>query len=90
MNLPREPSANGLQNEERAILHRFGRAALCRMIKLRQNTIKGKKGTVKVPNRHKDELQKELEVLMTMKMTDKSSLPKEIKDYLDEGGLFLF
>ena len=38
-NLPREPSAYGLQNEDRVILHRFGGAALCRMIKLRQNTI---------------------------------------------------
>ena len=90
LKLPREPesSANGLQNEDRVILHRFGGAALCRMIKLRQNTIKGKKGTLKVTNRHKDELEKELEVLMAMKMTDKSSLPKEIKDHLDEGGLF--
>ena len=89
-NLPREPSANGVQNEDRVILHRFSGAALCRMIKLRQNTIKGRKGTVKVTNRHKDALEKELEVLMAMKMTDKSTLPKEIKDHLDEGGLFFF
>ena len=35
-----------------------------------------------------DELERELEVLIAMKMTDKRSLPKEIKDHLDEGGLF--
>ena len=28
LNLPRKPSANGLQNEDRVILHRFGGAAL--------------------------------------------------------------
>ena len=60
------------------------------MIKLRQNTIKGKKGTVIVTNRHKDELERELEVLMTMKMRNKTTLPIEIKDNLDEGRLFLF
>ena len=31
-NLPREPSAYGLQNEDRVILHRFRGAALYRMI----------------------------------------------------------
>ena len=43
LNLPHEPetSATGLQNEDHVILHRFGGAALCRMIKLRQNTIMG-------------------------------------------------
>ena len=61
---------------------------MCRMIKLRLNTIKDKKGTLKVTSRHKDELERELEVLMAMKMADKSLLPKEIKDHLDEGGLF--
>ena len=43
LNLPHEPetSATGLQNDDHVILHRFGGAALCRMIKLRQNTIMG-------------------------------------------------
>lgn len=41
-------------------------------------------------NRHKDELEKELEVLMTMKMTNKTTLPIETKDNLDKGGLFHF
>ena len=90
LNLPREPetSAGGLPIEDRVILHRFGGVALCRMIKLRQNTIKGVKGTMKVTDRHKEELERELEVLLAMKMSDKSSLPSEIRDHLDEGGLY--
>ena len=90
LNLPREPETSvcGLLNEDRVILHRFGGAALCRMIKLRQNTIKGVKGTVKVTDSHKEELERELEVLMAIKMSDKSSLPSEIRDHLDEGGLY--
>ena len=89
LNLPREPeaSAGGLPNEDRVILHRFGGAALCRMIKLRQNTVKGVKGTMKVTDTHREELERELEVLMAMKMSDKSSLPSEIRDHLDEGDL---
>ena len=59
-----------------------------RMIKLRQNTIKGKIGTLKMTDKHKKELQKELNILLAMKMVDKSSLPSEIKDHLDEGGLY--
>ena len=57
LNLPHEPetSATGLQNEYHVILHRFGGAALCRMIKLRQDTIMGRKGTVKVTGSHIDE-----------------------------------
>lgn len=58
------------------------------MIKLRQNTIEGKKGTLKITDKHKEELQKELNILLAMKMVDKSSLPSEIKDHLDEGGLY--
>ena len=67
-------TSDGLPVEDRIILHRFGCAALCRMIKLRQNTIKGLKGTIKVTERHKEELENELEVLFAMKMNAKSSL----------------
>ena len=81
-------TGDGLPIEDRIILHRFGGAALCRMIKLRENTIKGRKGTIKVTDRHKEELENELEVLYAMKMNDKSSLPSELKEHLDEGGLY--
>ena len=64
LNLPRKPetSACGLPNEDRIILHHFGGAALFWMIKLRHITIKGVKGTMKVTDRHKAELERELEV----------------------------
>lgn len=84
----RANTSDGLPIEDRIILHRFGGAALCRMIKLRENTIKGQKGTIKVTDRHKEELENELEVLFAMKMNDKSSLPSELKEHLDEGGLY--
>ena len=45
------------------------------MIKLRENTIKDQKGTIKVTDRHKEELENELEVTFPRKMNDKSSLP---------------
>ena len=53
-------TGDGLPIEDCIILHRFGGAALCRMIKLRENTIKGQKGTIKVTDRHKEELENEL------------------------------
>ena len=81
-------TSDGLPIEDRIILHRFGGAALCRMIKQRQNTIKGQKGTVKVTDRHKEELVNDLEVLFAMRMNDKSSLPSELREHLDEGGLY--
>ena len=54
------------------------------MIKLRENKIKGRKGTIKVTDRHREELENELEVLYAIKMNDKSSLPSELKELLDE------
>lgn len=89
LDLPSKAKASeGLPVEDRINLHRFGGAALCRMIKLRQNTINGKKGTRKITDCHKEQLEKELEVLLAMKMDDKSSLPSELRDHLDEGGLY--
>ena len=66
--------------EDHIILCHFGGAALCRMIKLRQNTIKGQKGTIKVIDRHREELKNEVEVLFALKMNDKSLLPLEFKE----------
>ena len=83
-----DTSANKLPVEDRVILHRFGGAALCRMIKVRQNTVKGKQGSMNVTDRHKVELERELEVLAAMRMRDKSSLPSELREHLDEGGLY--
>ncbi|XP_044169420.1 uncharacterized protein LOC122953555, partial [Acropora millepora] len=80
-------TGDGLSIEDRTILHRFGGATLCRMIKLRENTIKGRKGTIKVTDRHREELENELEVLYAIKMNDKSWLPLDLKEHLDEGGL---
>ena len=81
-------TGDGLSIEDRTILHRFGGAALCRMIKLRENTIKGRKGTIKVTDRHREELENELELLYAIKMNDKSWLPSDLKEHLDEGGLY--
>lgn len=43
---------------------------------------------MKVTDTHREELERELEVLMAMKMSDKSSLPSKIRDHLGEGGLY--
>ena len=40
---------------------------------------------IKVTDRHREELENELEVLYAIKMNDKSSLPSELKELLDEG-----
>ena len=81
-------TGDGLPIGDRIILHRFGSAALCHVIKLQENTIKGRKGTIKVTDRHKEELENELEVLYAVKMYDKSLLPSELKEHSDEGGLY--
>lgn len=57
-------------------------------MRVRQNTIQGKKGTVKVTDRRKGELEIDLAGLIAMKMEDKSHLPPELKDHLYEGGLY--
>ena len=64
LNLPQKPEtrAGWLPNEDRVILHRFGGAALFRMIKLHHNTIKGVKGTMKLTDRPKKELERKREV----------------------------
>ena len=89
IDLPSKANTGGaLSIEDRTILHRFGGAALCRMITLRENTIKGRKGTIKVTDRHREELENELELLYAIKMNDKSSLPSDLKENLDEEGLY--
>lgn len=44
LSLPVQDANASVVSEDKVILYRFGGAALCRMIKLRQNTIEGKKG----------------------------------------------
>ena len=73
LSLPGHDANASVLSEDKVILYRIGGAALCRMIKLRQNTIKGEKGTLKITDKHntsfsldkhKEELQKELNILL--------------------------
>ena len=73
--------------EDDIILHRFGGAAIYRMEKVLRNTINGKKGTVKVTDTHRRNLDKELEIVLKMKCEDLSTLPRELSVHLNEGGL---
>lgn len=43
---------------------------------------------MKITDKHKEELQEKLNILLATKMVDKSSLPSEIKDHLDEVELY--
>ena len=52
LSLPGHDANASVLSEDKVILYRFGGAALCRMIKLRQNTIKGEKGTLKITDKH--------------------------------------
>ena len=67
LSLPGHDANASVLSEDKVILYRFGGAALCRMIKLRQNTIKGEKGTLKITEKHMEELQKELNILLAIK-----------------------
>ena len=73
--------------EDDVILHRFGGASLYRMMKVRANTIAGKKGTVKVTSKRKTNLEMELSLLKQMKRESEHGLPRELTAHLNEGGL---
>lgn len=56
------------------------------MIKLREETIAGKKGCRELSDKRKPVMQKELEILRELLMKDKSNIPASLKT-LDEGNL---
>ena len=67
-------------------LFRYCGAALHRMIKLRKETLQQKKGRGKVSTERRPIMEKELELLNTLVMKDKSSISASLKN-LDEGNL---
>ena len=76
------------QVEDKVILHRLAGAALYRMMKVRRNTVEGKKGSMKVTDSTKGILEDELHLLNRMKRQDMSALPRELNVHLNEGGLY--
>ena len=77
--------------EDEVTLYRFSGAALHRMIKLREETIRSKKGRRTVTEESKEKMIMELDILLNLRMPEsqKSSLPKALQ-LLDEGGLVFF
>ena len=77
--------------KDEVILYRFSGAALHRMIKLPEETIRGKKGRRTVTEESKEKMTRELNILLNLRMPEsqKSSLPKGLQ-LLDEGGLAFF
>ena len=56
------------------------------MIKLREETLAGKKGRKKLSGERKPVMTKELQILRELLMKDKSNIPESLKT-LDEGNL---
>lgn len=84
-------STSELRNSPLAVesddtLFRYCGAALHRMIKLRKETLQQKKGRGKVSSERRPVMEKEMDVLNTLVMKDKSSLSSSLKN-LDEGNL---
>ena len=67
-------------------LFRYCGAALHRMIKFRKDTLQQKRGRGKVSTERRPVMEKELDLLNTLIMTDKSSISQSLKN-LDEGNL---
>ena len=75
-----------LKEESSDILYRYCGAPLHRMIKLREQTIAGKKGRGESSDKRKPVTQKELEILSELLMKDKSNIPASLKT-LNEGNV---
>ncbi|KAL9984460.1 hypothetical protein ACROYT_G006754, partial [Oculina patagonica] len=72
--------------EDDVSLYRMSGAALCKMIKLRKDTLAEKKGKRKPTQVSRDQMELELDLLVKLRETDKSQLPEALK-ILDEGHL---
>ena len=75
-----------LSKESDDTLFRYCGAALQRMIKLRKETLAGKKGRGDLSKQRKPVMEQELEILQQLVMKDKSDISSSLKN-LDEGNL---
>ena len=75
-----------LSKESNDTLFRYCGAALQRMIKLRKETLAGKKGRGDLSTQRKPVMEQELEILQQLVMKDKSDISSSLKN-LDEGNL---
>lgn len=75
-----------LREESDDTLYQYCGAALHRMIKLRKETLAGKKGCGKLSSQRKLIMEKELTLLQELLMKDKSDIPSSLKN-LDDGNL---
>ena len=75
-----------LTEESNDTLYRYCGAALHRMIKLRKETLAGKKGRGELSSQRKPIMEKELTILQELLMKDKSDITSSLKN-LDEGNL---
>ena len=77
-----------LKEESDDILFRYCGASLHRMIKLREETLAGKKGRGELSDKRKPIMKQELEILCELLIKDKTKIPESLKT-LDEGNLML-
>ena len=75
-----------LKEETDDVLYRYCGASLHRMIKLREETLTGKKGRGELSVKRRSIMSKELEILRDLVAKDKSNIPSSLKS-LDEGNL---
>ena len=75
-----------LSKESDDTLYRYCGAALQRMIKVRKETLSGKKGRGDLPKQRQPVMEKELEILQELVTKDKSTISSILKN-LDEGNL---
>lgn len=75
-----------LREESDDILYRFCGASLHRMIKLREETLEGKKGRGELSDQRKPIMTKELQILRELLLKNKTNIPASLKT-LDEGNL---
>jgi len=79
-------SNTAIAEETEDTLNRYCGAALCRMIKLRKETIIGAKGRGEITEERKKVFKQELEILQMLVMQDKSNTSTSLIN-LDEGNL---
>ena len=72
-----------MSDEEMGVYYRFGGAALCSMLQLRYDQIKGKD----VPPAKRERIHTEISVLKAIQATDKQHLPKYL-EYRDKGHMY--
>ena len=75
-----------LKEETEDILYRYCGASLHRMIKLREETLAGKKGRGELSDKRKPIMEQELQILHELLIKDKTNIPASLKT-LDEGNL---